>query len=219
MVFIQNSRLLYRSWPCPRRCWPICVSPTSWRRRTRRPRSWCAKWSGLRSARTHRAAKRACTCASLIWSLGEIRPSFISWIWIVFFSCSTLYCAKNNYEFGLSRISHALDGGSGSSLCADTWLHVKRCVLGLLTALAKQSIVFPTLAIQEVQLFLHTCEGCGNYKSNFINNTKFFSIPAYGLTIPAVLTVQLSEPTDEPPTIGMEARKLRSILCKLVEYE
>lgn len=59
----------------------------------------------------------------------------------------------------MSRISHALDGGSGGSLCADTWLHVKRCVLGLLTALAKQSIVFPSLAIQEVMMFLHTCEG------------------------------------------------------------
>lgn len=71
---------------------------------------------------------------------------------------STLYCAKNNYEFGLSRIAHALDGGSGASLCADTWLHVKRCVLGLLTALSKQTIVFPSAAIQEVLSFLHGCE-------------------------------------------------------------
>lgn len=39
------------------------------------------------------------------------------------------------------------------------------------------------------------------------------------MTVPAVLTVQLSEPTDEPPTIGMEARKLRALLSKLTEYE
>lgn len=81
----------------------------------------------------------------------------MKWFDNVFLS-RTLYCAKNNYDFGLSRISHALDGGSGGSLCADTWLHVKRCVLGLLSALAKQSIVFPTLAIQEMMIFLHTCE-------------------------------------------------------------
>lgn len=72
---------------------------------------------------------------------------------------STLYCAKTNYEFGLSRIAHALEGGSGASLCADTWLHVKRCVLGLLSALAKQCIVFPSAAIQEILNFLHSCEG------------------------------------------------------------
>ncbi|KAI8124632.1 Tetratricopeptide repeat protein 30 like protein [Lucilia cuprina] len=41
----------------------------------------------------------------------------------------TLYCAKSNYEFGLSRIAHALEGGSGARLYADTWLHVKRCIL------------------------------------------------------------------------------------------
>lgn len=70
----------------------------------------------------------------------------------------TLYCAKNNYEFGLSRIAHALDGGVGPRLCADTWLHVKRCVLGLLTAFAKQSVVLPSVAIVEVLNFLHTCE-------------------------------------------------------------
>lgn len=71
----------------------------------------------------------------------------------------TLYCAKGNYEFGLSRIAHALDGGQGPRLCADTWLHVKRCVLGLLAGLAKQNIVLPSVAIQEVLSFLHTCEG------------------------------------------------------------
>lgn len=71
----------------------------------------------------------------------------------------TLYCAKSNYEFGLSRIAHALEGGSGTRLCADTWLHVKRCVLGLLTGLAKQSIVLQSAALQEVHNFLQSCEG------------------------------------------------------------
>lgn len=117
----------------------------------------------------------------------------------------TLYCAKNNYEFGLSRIAHALDGGSGGSLCADTWLHVKRCVLGLLSALAKQTIVLPAIAVQEVVQFLQNCE-------------------AFGLTMPAVLQPMMqladgSSSADEPPTIGLEARKLRALLLKLMEYE
>lgn len=71
----------------------------------------------------------------------------------------TLYCAKSNYEFGLSRIAHALDGGNGARLYADTWLHVKRCVLGLLTGMAKQNIILPYPAVQEVLNFLKSCEG------------------------------------------------------------
>lgn len=72
----------------------------------------------------------------------------------------TLYCAKGNYEFGLSRIAHALENNAnGTRLCADTWLHVKRCLLGLLAGLAKQTLVLPSAAIQEVMNLLRTCEG------------------------------------------------------------
>uniref|UniRef100_A0A182SNK9 Tetratricopeptide repeat protein 30 n=1 Tax=Anopheles maculatus TaxID=74869 RepID=A0A182SNK9_9DIPT len=112
----------------------------------------------------------------------------------------TLYCAKNNYEFGLSRIAHALDGGSGARLCADTWIHVKRCVLGLLTGLAKQTIVLPSIALQETLNFLRACE-------------------AYGITIPSVLTGPLEDSGEQPPTIGLEARKLRALLLRLMEYK
>lgn len=112
----------------------------------------------------------------------------------------TLYCAKGNYEFGLSRIAHALDGGSGPRLCADTWLHVKRCVLGLLAGMAKQNIVLPSVAIQEVLSFLQTCE-------------------VYGITALAVLAGPLDEDgTERLPTIGIEARKLRALLLRLMEY-
>ncbi|XP_035894759.1 tetratricopeptide repeat protein 30 homolog [Anopheles stephensi] len=112
----------------------------------------------------------------------------------------TLYCAKNNYEFGLSRIAHALDGGSGARLCADTWIHVKRCVLGLLTGMAKQTIVLPSIALQETLNFLRACE-------------------AYGITIPSVLTGPLEDSGEQPPTIGLEARKLLALLLRLMEYK
>lgn len=84
----------------------------------------------------------------------------------------TLYCAKGNFEFGLSRIAHALDGGSGPRLCADTWLHVKRCVLGLLTAVAKQYLILPSVAIQEVLTFLQSCEG-NFHQSFYMNNLTY----------------------------------------------
>lgn len=113
----------------------------------------------------------------------------------------TLYCAKGNYEFGLSRIAHALDSATaGSRLCPDTWFHVKRCVLGLLTGMAKQSIILPSVVIDEVLTLLLTCQ-------------------AYGLTIPAVFDTALEDNADEPQTIGLEARKLNALLLQAIEYE
>jgi len=112
----------------------------------------------------------------------------------------TLYCAKSNYEFGLSRIAHALEGGSGARLYADTWLHVKRCMLGLLTGMAKQNIILPYPAVQEVLNFLKSCE-------------------AYGLFTPANIYAATEQIPNEPLTIGLEARKLRLLLIKLSEYE
>lgn len=96
----------------------------------------------------------------------------LKYFFIFYLMHRTLYCAKNNYEFGLSRIAHALDGGVGPRLCADTWLHVKRCVLGLLTAFAKQAVVLPSVAIMEVLNFLHTCEGIIFFYRLFIALTK-----------------------------------------------
>ncbi|XP_037817346.1 tetratricopeptide repeat protein 30 homolog [Lucilia sericata] len=112
----------------------------------------------------------------------------------------TLYCAKSNYEFGLSRIAHALEGGSGARLYADTWLHVKRCILGLLTGMAKQNIILPYPSLQEVMNFLKSCE---------IN----------GIFTPANIYSASEEVPAEPLTIGLEARKLRLLLIKLSEYE
>ncbi|XP_073846429.1 tetratricopeptide repeat domain 30 [Musca autumnalis] len=112
----------------------------------------------------------------------------------------TLYCAKSNYEFGLSRIAHALENGSGARLYADTWLHVKRCILGLLTGMAKQNIILAYPSVQEVMGFLKSCE---------VN----------GIFTPANIYSASDEVPAEPLTIGLEARKLRLLLLKLSEYE
>lgn len=113
----------------------------------------------------------------------------------------TLYCAKGNYEFGLSRIAHALDSGpAGSRLSPDTWFHVKRCILGLLAGMAKQTIMLPSIVIEEILTLLHNSQ-------------------AYGLTIPAMFATPTDENSNEPPTIGIEARKLQTLLMRAIEYE
>ncbi|KAJ7534031.1 hypothetical protein O6H91_13G076100 [Diphasiastrum complanatum] len=52
----------------------------------------------------------------------------------------TLYCAKQNFEFGVSRIIRSLEPCS-KKLETDTWFYAKRCFLALLDNLAKQMIV------------------------------------------------------------------------------
>lgn len=70
----------------------------------------------------------------------------------------TLYCTKSNYEFGLSRIIHALDGGAAARLNTDTWLHAKRCLLSLFTDMSKQNVLLPYAIVQDVMNFLKSCE-------------------------------------------------------------
>lgn len=41
----------------------------------------------------------------------------------------------------------------------------------------------------------------------------------FGLSIPSVLTTQIDDKVEEPQTIGIESRKLRALLLKIMEYE
>ena len=51
----------------------------------------------------------------------------------------TLYCAKGNYEFGISRVIKSLEPYN-KKLGTDTWFYAKRCFLSLIENLAKVSI-------------------------------------------------------------------------------
>lgn len=51
----------------------------------------------------------------------------------------TLYCAKQNFEFGISRIIKSLDP-IDKKLDSETWFYTKRCFLALADNLAKQMI-------------------------------------------------------------------------------
>jgi tetratricopeptide repeat protein 30 len=52
----------------------------------------------------------------------------------------TLYCTKQNFEFGISRIIKSLDPYA-KKIEMDTWFYAKRCFLALVDNLAKQMIV------------------------------------------------------------------------------
>lgn len=76
---------------------------------------------------------------------------------MVLFS-STLYCAKGNYDFGISRVIKSLEPYA-KKLGTDTWFYAKRCFLSLLENLAKQVFVIRDAVLYDCLQFFSQCEG------------------------------------------------------------
>lgn len=72
----------------------------------------------------------------------------------------TLYCAKGNYEFGISRVMKSLEPYN-KKLGTDTWYYAKRCFLSLFEQLAKQLVVLNDNTLQDCIQFFEHCEGIG----------------------------------------------------------
>lgn len=71
--------------------------------------------------------------------------------------CRTLYCAKGNYEFGISRVIKSLEPYN-KKLGTDTWYYAKRCFLSLIENMAKHMIMMKDQVVQECIQFLECCE-------------------------------------------------------------
>lgn len=77
---------------------------------------------------------------------------------LIYIFCSTLYCAKGNYEFGISRVIKSLEP-QNNKLSADTWNYVKRCLLSMAENLAMHTLVLRDAVLLECMHFLEMCEG------------------------------------------------------------
>ena len=74
----------------------------------------------------------------------------------------TLYCAKGNYEFGISQIMKSLEPYS-KKLGTDTWFYAKRCFCSLVENMAMQHMIMLKDVIgQEIIQFLEHCEAYGH---------------------------------------------------------
>ncbi|XP_077979698.1 intraflagellar transport protein 70A-like [Glandiceps talaboti] len=110
----------------------------------------------------------------------------------------TLYCAKGNYEFGISRVIKSLEPYN-KKLGTDTWFYAKRCFLSLLENMAKHMIMLRDSVSQECVQFLEHCE-------------------AYGRDVKALI----EQPLEEEPkhegknTVTYEARQLKSLITELI---
>ena len=101
----------------------------------------------------------------------------------------TLYCAKGNFEFGISRIIKALEPYN-KKLETDTWFYAKRCLLALIENMAKNMVKDST--ILEISHFLSEAE-------------------RHGKEIYTDLSVDKSEAL----TVAQEARRIKKTLLQM----
>lgn len=107
----------------------------------------------------------------------------------------TLYCSKNNYHFGISRILKSFEPIS-KKLSTDTWFYAKRCFLSLAEKLAKNFFILEDSILTSILTFLMSCEEYGeNVKTRIEPNQSF----------------------DPKNSVSYEARILRVLFIKLRE--
>ena len=105
----------------------------------------------------------------------------------------TLYCAKGNYNFGVSRIVKSLEPFN-KKLGTDTWFYAKRCILSLLETLSKHMLVLPDASYNEILNFLDAVEANGK-------NVKTVIDPL--------------EEENEKKTAAYEAKLIKRVVLKL----
>jgi len=111
----------------------------------------------------------------------------------------TLYCAKGNYEFGISRVIKSLEPYN-KKLGTDTWFYAKRCFLSLIENMAKHMISVRDTVITECIQFLDHCE-------------------IYGRNVKTIIEQPLAHEHihQGKNTVTYEARVLKSLLLNLQE--
>ncbi len=92
----------------------------------------------------------------------SLRTVTLNFQFLCSLSCRTLYCAKGNYEFGISRVIKSLEPYQ-KKLGTDTWFYAKRCFLSLIENMAKHMIMIRDSVLQECVQFLECCESKYNY--------------------------------------------------------
>lgn len=105
----------------------------------------------------------------------------------------TLYCAKGNYDFGISRVIKSLEPYN-KKLGTDTWFYAKRCFLSLLENMSKHMVMLRDAVVQECVQFLQHCE-------------------VYGKEVPAIIEAPLEESHIHigKNTVTYEARVLKAL--------
>uniref|UniRef100_A0A3Q1HCF3 Tetratricopeptide repeat protein 30 n=1 Tax=Acanthochromis polyacanthus TaxID=80966 RepID=A0A3Q1HCF3_9TELE len=112
----------------------------------------------------------------------------------------TLYCAKGNYDFGISRVIKSLEPYN-KKLGTDTWFYAKRCFLSLLENMSKHMVMLRDAVVQECIQFLEHCE-------------------VYGKEVPAIIEQPLEEIRIHigKNTVTYEARLLKALFYDVIGW-
>ncbi|XP_023204129.1 tetratricopeptide repeat protein 30A [Xiphophorus maculatus] len=112
----------------------------------------------------------------------------------------TLYCAKGNYDFGVSRVIKSLEPYN-KKLGTDTWFYAKRCFLSLLENMSKHMVMLRDAVVNECIQFLEHCE-------------------VYGKGVPAIIEQPLEEIHVHigKNTVTYEARLLKALFYEVTGW-
>jgi tetratricopeptide repeat protein 30 len=108
----------------------------------------------------------------------------------------TLYCAKGNFEFGISRIIKSLEPYD-RKIGVDTWYYAKRCFLALGESLGKNMILLKDEAFDDLVAFFDAAAQVGKNIPTTINLLEGVS------------------PDQQKRTVAMEARLFKRFFLKM----
>eukprot|EP01013_Petalomonas_cantuscygni_P008265 TRINITY_DN20981_c0_g1_i1.p1 TRINITY_DN20981_c0_g1~~TRINITY_DN20981_c0_g1_i1.p1 ORF type:complete len:670 (-),score=171.60 TRINITY_DN20981_c0_g1_i1:1921-3930(-) len=108
----------------------------------------------------------------------------------------TLYCAKGNFEFGISRIMKSMEPHE-KKIMPDTWFYAKRCFCALAETLAKHMILLKDSTMAEILAFFDAADLHGKAPARIVLDPMAQHRPV--------------------STIQHEARVLKRIFLKLCE--
>jgi tetratricopeptide repeat protein 30 len=107
----------------------------------------------------------------------------------------TLYCAKGNFEFGISRIIKSLEPYD-RKIGVDTWYYAKRCFLALGESLGKNMVLLKDEAFEDI--------------------INFFDAAAQvGKNIPTVVNLVESADAQPKKNVAQEARLFKRFFLKM----
>jgi len=108
----------------------------------------------------------------------------------------TLYCAKGNFEFGISRIIKSLEPYE-RKLGVDTWYYAKRCFLALGETLSKNMILLKDEAFDDILNFFDAAASVGKNIAT------------------TIAPLDIREEKGPKRTIAKEARLLKKFFLKM----
>ncbi|BBN19378.1 tetratricopeptide repeat protein 30 [Marchantia polymorpha subsp. ruderalis] len=120
----------------------------------------------------------------------------------------TLYCAKQNFEFGIGRIIKSLEP-YGKKIEHDTWFYARRCFLALIDNLAKQMIVLKDATYADIDAFMDAAELYGKSIVTTDEKSSVNSAAVYSLAAPNLVAAPVTR-----RTVSQEARMLKFMFLK-----